>query len=133
MKIICPKCGEPFQIDESGYAAIVKQVHDAEFEKELSKKLAELEKEKQSAVQLAVLGVEANNKDKISELEMAIAKKEREIESLNAKIKLERSQAQNAVDKALLESRGRIVELEGKLKFVESDSEAKLATLEDKK
>ena len=32
-QIKCPKCGELFTIDESGYAAIVKQVHDAEFEK----------------------------------------------------------------------------------------------------
>ena len=33
-EIRCPKCGEVFQVDESGYAAIVKQVRDKEFEKE---------------------------------------------------------------------------------------------------
>ena len=35
-EIKCPKCGEVFQVDESGYAAIVRQVRDKEFEKELS-------------------------------------------------------------------------------------------------
>ena len=34
-EIRCPKCGEVFQVDESGYAAIVKQVRDKEFEKEI--------------------------------------------------------------------------------------------------
>ena len=33
-EIKCPKCGEFFRIDEAGYAAILKQVHDKEFEKE---------------------------------------------------------------------------------------------------
>ena len=30
-EIKCPKCGEVFQVDETGYAAIVKQVRDEEF------------------------------------------------------------------------------------------------------
>ena len=35
-EIKCPKCGEVFQVDESGYAAIVKQVRDKEFSKEIA-------------------------------------------------------------------------------------------------
>ena len=35
-EIKCPKCGEVFQVDESGYASILKQVKDKEFEKELN-------------------------------------------------------------------------------------------------
>ena len=38
-EIKCPKCGEIFQVDESGYAAIVKQVRDKEFEKTTTKKI----------------------------------------------------------------------------------------------
>lgn len=34
-KIVCPNCGKEFDIDETGYAAIVKQVRDIEFTKEL--------------------------------------------------------------------------------------------------
>ena len=34
-EIKCPKCGEVFVVDGSGYSAIVKQVRDKEFEKEL--------------------------------------------------------------------------------------------------
>lgn len=37
-EIKCPKCGEVFTVDEPGYAAIVKQVRDKEFEKEISER-----------------------------------------------------------------------------------------------
>ena len=37
-EIKCPKCGEVFQVDEAGYAAIVKQVRDKEFQKELAER-----------------------------------------------------------------------------------------------
>ena len=44
-EIKCPHCGKFFQIDESGYNEIVKQIRDAQFEKEVEqreKKAAEL-------------------------------------------------------------------------------------------
>ena len=54
MQVIkCPKCGEVFQVDESGYAAIVKQVRDKEFEKELHARHEQFEQEKDAAVELA--------------------------------------------------------------------------------
>ena len=52
-EIKCPKCGEVFQVDESGYAAIVRQVRDKEFEKELSERKAQYLSEKENAVLLA--------------------------------------------------------------------------------
>lgn len=47
-EIKCPKCGEVFQVDESGYAAIVRQVRDKEFEKELSERKAQYLSEKEN-------------------------------------------------------------------------------------
>ena len=35
-EIICPHYGKAFKIDEAGYADILKQVRDSEFEKQLS-------------------------------------------------------------------------------------------------
>lgn len=37
-EIRCPKCGEVFQVDESGYDQIAQQVRDREFEKELDRR-----------------------------------------------------------------------------------------------
>ena len=39
-EIRCPKCGEVFTVDESGYAAIVKQVHDKEFNAEIKRRIS---------------------------------------------------------------------------------------------
>jgi hypothetical protein len=52
-EIKCPQCGEIFKIDESGFAEIIKQVRNQEFEKELLKQETALKKEKENAVQLA--------------------------------------------------------------------------------
>ena len=54
-EIKCPKCGEVFQVDESGYAAIVKQVRDKEFEKELSDRKAQFDAEKQMSEEISSL------------------------------------------------------------------------------
>ena len=52
-EIKCPKCGEVFQVDESGYAAIVRQVRDREFAKELQQREAQYALQQDSAVRLA--------------------------------------------------------------------------------
>ena len=44
-EIKCPKCGEVFQVDETGYAAIVKQVRDEEFHREIHERLEQFETE----------------------------------------------------------------------------------------
>ena len=54
----CPKCGEKFQIDEAGYAAILKQVRDKEFTKELESREQQFESEKEQAVQVTKLQAE---------------------------------------------------------------------------
>ena len=38
-EIICPHCGKAFKIDEAGYADILKQVRDSEFEQQLHERL----------------------------------------------------------------------------------------------
>ena len=47
-EIKCPKCGEVFTVDESGYAAIINQVRNDEFYKELHEREVQLKKEKES-------------------------------------------------------------------------------------
>ena len=67
-KIKCPKCGEVFTVDESGYAAIVKQVHDKEFNAEIKRREESLENEKK----LAVANAEAEKDKTIAELNAEI-------------------------------------------------------------
>ena len=52
-EIICPHCSKAFKIDESGYADILKQVHDKEFEKQLKERLDAASQERRTAIELA--------------------------------------------------------------------------------
>jgi hypothetical protein len=78
-EIICPHCEKAFKIDEAGYADILKQIRNKEFDKELHEKLAAAEQEKKSALSLA----EAENETKRLKL---VADKETEIAGLKSKI-----------------------------------------------
>ena len=75
-EIICPECKKAFKIDEAGYAEILKQVHNSEFENELQKRLKDADKEKYHAV-------EKSKKD--SELELQKLKTEKALEIENLK------------------------------------------------
>ncbi|MCD8503469.1 MAG: DUF2130 domain-containing protein [Burkholderiaceae bacterium] len=92
--IICPHCRKAFKVDEAGYADIVKQVHDHEFERQLQERLDLAEREKQNAVALARAQLER-------ELEKAAAQKQSEIQDLQAKLQASEVARQLAVTEAL--------------------------------
>ena len=52
-EIICPNCKKAFKIDESGFAEIVKQIRDHQFEEEINHRLQVAEREKEAALQIA--------------------------------------------------------------------------------
>ena len=56
-EIKCPNCGTVFTVDESGYAQIVAQVRDAEFERELKRRMDLLQSNNAQATQLEVAKV----------------------------------------------------------------------------
>ncbi len=78
-EIICPQCGKAFKIDEAGYADILKQVRDADFEKQLHERLELAEQEKRNAVELATTKI-------ASESQKAAATKDAEIQGLKAQL-----------------------------------------------
>ncbi len=120
-EIICPNCKQAFKVDEAGFADILKQVRDHQFEEELTNRLTLAENEKESAVKLAEANVknslqeEIANKDKQlielkaksdSELAEKLADKEKEIAEMESKIqnaetekKLEVSEATKKIEK----------------------------------
>jgi len=77
-EIICPSCKKAFKVDEAGFADILKQVRDHEFEHELKNRLNLAEKEKESAVKLAEAEVRNRFQDQLS-------KKDNELIELKAK------------------------------------------------
>lgn len=107
-EIKCPKCGEVFQVDEAGYAAIVRQVHDKEFDKQIRQSEESLKAQQKSAIELAVAKermtitekeneierlkflLDQQKKDSEFEIKIALQDKEKEIDKLNNEIELNR-------------------------------------------
>ncbi|MBQ4417063.1 MAG: DUF2130 domain-containing protein [Butyrivibrio sp.] len=132
-EIKCPKCGEVFQVDESGYAAIVKQVRDREFDKEIHERHAQFESEKEAAVRIAKTETESALRDALNEErlrhEKALASKNAEIASLQEKIAAAENEKALAVTKAVSEKekesaaqKEQITALNGKLVNSEKDA-----------
>ncbi|MBH0098874.1 DUF2130 domain-containing protein [Salinibacterium sp. NSLL150] len=109
-EVTCPHCGKAFTIDEAGYADIVKQIRDREFESELHERLESAEATKKAEIELAEakvareLQAEASKKDAaIQELKAqldagAVAQKLAVSEALSA-VRTERDSLANELEK----------------------------------
>ena len=95
-EIICPHCQKAFKIDEAGYADILKQVRDDEFDQQLHKRLELAEQQKQAAIDLAVV----TQKLAVTE---AISVVEKERDALT--VELERRKQDKLVASALAETK----------------------------
>ncbi|GHA01197.1 hypothetical protein GCM10008090_07890 [Arenicella chitinivorans] len=93
-EIICPHCKKAFKVDEAGYADILKQVHDSEFEKQLHERLELAEKDKLKEVELAKSNVR-------NDMQAIASAKDTEIKKLEAKLEAEEVARKLAVTEAL--------------------------------
>ena len=133
-EIKCPKCGEVFQVDESGYAAIVKQVRDKEFLKEIQQREQAIASEKKLAIDLAVQST-ASEKDQIiadlqarlrsgatdkdaalreaaARQQLELTRKDAEIAQLRSQLQSSERDAQLAVQTAVEQKNATIIELQ---------------------
>ena len=122
-EIKCPNCGEVFAVDKTGYAKIVRQVRDKEFEEELKRRERDFAERKESEQKLLQM-------KQREEFEKALVAKDRAIEQLEARLghsetekELAVSQAVREKEKALSQSAAEITELKGRLsnKAVENE------------
>jgi len=144
-EIICPNCRKAFKVDEAGFADILKQVRDRQFDDELQKRLKIAENEKESAVKLAEaqlkqsLAKDIAEKDKQlaelkarNELELAeqLSKKEFELAEMKAKIENAENEKKITVTEAIRTLEKERDELANDLKRKEADKEAAVKLLE---
>lgn len=85
-EIKCPHCGEAFTVDESGYAAILNQVRDQEFQREVDARVSLAEKSREQEVALAVTKAE-------EALRAQIAERDGELVNLKAQLSVQQQQA----------------------------------------
>lgn len=144
-EIKCPKCGEVFQIDEAGYAEIVKQVRTREFNDELQRQKSAMDSEKKMAVELAVTQAKSQKDDEIAklknqlaaqsnelnnmkdksaaELKIALSEKEQEITQLRSTIDANKSKTELEIKTALQQKDSQITDLQNKLKLEQSEAQ----------
>ena len=146
-EIKCPKCGEVFVVDESGYANIVKQVRDKEFARELKKREEELKDAQKKDLDLVRLE-QKNQLDKaLSAKDSELSEKDKKIQELESCIKnneisrnLAVAEAVNAKEKEISQKNDEINALKADYiaKNMEQDKEiaklqAQLANVENEK
>lgn len=141
-EIKCPKCGEVFQVDESGYAAIAKQVRDKEFSKEIQSRETQFESEKDNAVQLARLEAEKAFNEKLSQKEAELNQteilKDKEIADLRNQLatfdkdkELEIHKLVTKLNTELTEKDNHIAMLKGEKALTEKECQLKEQSLKD--
>ncbi len=134
-EIKCPNCGEVFQVDESSYDSIAKQVRDREFSKEIEQRENYYAKEKETAVKLA-------QAETTEELNKELAKKDAEITQLQAQLKSKidslETEKRLAINEAVLEKEKEISEqkekialLNGQIETNEKTAQLKEQTLKE--
>lgn len=124
-EIICPNCKKAFKIDEAGFADILKQVRDHQFEEELNQRLSLAEKEKENAVKLA----EANLKNSLQE---TLAKKETEISGMKSQIENAAIEKKLAVSEATKTIEKQLNDLANELKNKETEKQLLEKSLNEK-
>lgn len=124
-EIICPHCKKAFKVDEAGYADILKQVRDSEFEQQLHERLELAEKDKLNAVELA--------RNKVSsDMMKAAAAKDATIKELHAKLDASEVARKLAVAEALTNVEKERDALATQLQQAKHESSAALRLAEEK-
>lgn len=134
----CPHCGEVFQVDETGYAQLARQVRDSEFDKELRRREQELLARQESELDLARLQQEQAYQKTLRDKDEALAQSAREAERLRERLESSETEKKLAVAEAvqrqaqaLSEGEKRILTLENELAARETESRLKEKSLQE--
>lgn len=127
-EIKCPHCGKVFQVDERGFADILRQVRTAEFDKEIAQREGMLQEQNAQAVKLAVAKAQqdaqaetAQRDARIAELETCLAAEKREREQAEKSSQIEHA---NELEAALAKKQAEIVQLQADVKKLSADHDA---------
>ena len=128
-EIKCPHCGKVFQVDERGFADILRQVRTAEFDKEIAQREGMLQEQNAQAVKLAVAKAQqdaqaetAQRDARIAELETRLAAEKREREQAEKSSQLEHA---NELEVALAKKQAEIAQLQADVEKLSADHDAK--------
>ena len=137
-EIKCPKCGEIFQVDDSGYAQLLSQVRDEAFEEELHKRALAMEVKSKDDLKIARMEQEKSFSKVLNDKDKVLADKEAEIQQLRNQIALNDSEKKLAIsdavrdkDKEIADREARIIELKSKIDSQKTESALKEKSIEE--
>ena len=113
-EIKCPNCGKIFQIDESDYESIVRQIRNHEFNDELAEREKLLKADKENALAITRTQIESRYKEQLTEKNAEIEKLKSSLETRKVEQELEVSKAVSEKDKLIFELRNRLENAEKK-------------------
>ena len=147
-EIICPNCEKAFKVDKAGFAEILKQVRDHQFDEELEKRLSLEKKDKENAVKIAKNEAEKSFQDKVNqkdkelielkaksstELAEKLTKKDAEIAEMKSKIENEEVEKKLALSEAIKDIEKERDNLVNELKNKDTEMKSKIETAEAEK
>lgn len=131
-EIKCPKCGEVFAVDETGYAAIVSQVRDEQFRTELCEREQQLERQKEQEIHLLKTQAQAEQMKNAADLQQQIDRLKSQLAASAQTQQLAVTQATLSAQEQLHAKEKDILELQNKLTVQAADSRLQLQALKDR-
>ena len=135
-EIKCPNCGEIFAVDESGYAQIVRQVRDKEFEKEIRQREKDLEQIRDGELKLARMEQKQEFDRALSAKDAELFERDKTIEQLRERLSGSETQKELAISRAVQEKEreltgkaAEIAELKNRLSNKAAESELREQSL----
>ena len=107
-EIKCPHCGKVFTVDESGYAAIVSQIKDAEFRKELCDREQQIEKTKEKELSLLRAQLLAQKDQSVFDMKQEIEKLKAQIISQSKDLELEKERSTSVLKQEIEQLKSKI-------------------------
>lgn len=129
-EIKCPKCGTVFTVDESGYAEIVNQIRNAEFEKAVADQIHQHQTQMENEIKLMQMQAQQDKDKAMLELNKQIDAFKARLDASDKEKQIAVIEAQNKTKEDLFEKDKKIAELENNLKMIAADSELQKRNLQ---
>ena len=130
-ELICPNCHKAFTVDEAGYASIVNQVKNAEFDAEINRRLAELHERHKAEEALVAAKAEQQYQQERSRQAQKLSEKEAESARLQTELGHAEEKKKGEISLALAQKDQEIAALQASLN--ENDSRLKMAVMEEQR
>ena len=130
-ELICPNCHKAFTVDEAGYASIVNQVKNAEFDAEINRRLVELHERHKAEEALVAAKAEQQYQQERSRQAQKLSEKEAEIARLQTELGHAEEKRKGEISLALAQKDQEIAALQASLN--ENDSRLKMAVMEEQR